>query len=287
MQTLGSSFELPAGCVQIAFSGGRTSGLMLRRIIDACGGCLPDRAKVVFANTGREMPQTLDFVAEVSERWGVPITWLEYRSPWTFAVVDRDTASGRGEPFEALIDDMNDKRADRGRSPMLPTAVHRYCSANLKQRTAKKYLENLGWPRWTAAVGIRADEAQRIPKAPPREKWTLWHPLADAGMTKSHVTEFWASQPFDLNLENIRGKTPEGNCDLCFLKSEATIAAMVRSHPERAEWWRHQEQRTGATFSKDRSMCALVDFIDRQGDWIFDDENDALCQASHGECTGV
>ena len=51
----------------VSFSGGRTSGYMLRRILDAHGGMLPDHAKVVFANTGKERPETLDFVQRCSD----------------------------------------------------------------------------------------------------------------------------------------------------------------------------------------------------------------------------
>lgn len=60
-------YLLPDGNVQVAFSGGRTSAYLLRQVLDANGG-LPDRAVVTFQNTGREMPQTLDFVQEVGER---------------------------------------------------------------------------------------------------------------------------------------------------------------------------------------------------------------------------
>ena len=40
----------------ISFSGGRTSAFMLWKILEAHGGTLPDNLKVVFANTGKEMP---------------------------------------------------------------------------------------------------------------------------------------------------------------------------------------------------------------------------------------
>ena len=58
------AFKLPDGNVQISFSGGRTSAYMLHEIIKANNG-LPSRAVVAFQNTGKEMPQTLDFVQEV------------------------------------------------------------------------------------------------------------------------------------------------------------------------------------------------------------------------------
>ena len=96
---------------------------------------------------------------------------------------------------------------------------------------------------------------------------------------------FWQSQLFDLKLENINGSAPKGNCDFCFLKSEATLAAMARQHPERAEWWMRMEQKTGATFHKDRDLSKFTDFVGRQADWVFDDES-FFCQADGGECTG-
>ena len=65
-------YTLPDGHVAIAFSGGRTSAYMLHHILEANGG-LPERAVVSFQNTGREMPETLDFVQECGDRWGVRI----------------------------------------------------------------------------------------------------------------------------------------------------------------------------------------------------------------------
>ena len=52
----------------ISFSGGRTSAYMLWRVLQAHGGTLPDHIKVVFANTGKEMPETLDFVRDCGEQ---------------------------------------------------------------------------------------------------------------------------------------------------------------------------------------------------------------------------
>ena len=60
---MSDAFKLPDGNVQISFSGGRTSAFMLHQILEV-NGTLPDRVQVTFANTGREMPETLDFVNE-------------------------------------------------------------------------------------------------------------------------------------------------------------------------------------------------------------------------------
>ena len=277
-----ASYRLPEGNVAIAFSGGRTSAFMLHEILRV-NGPLPERVVVSFQNTGREMPQTLDFVQECGERWNVPIVWLEYRPDAPrFEVVSHNSASRDGEPFEALI---------RSRK-FLPNQRFRFCTTEMKIRPMRDYLDSLGWERWATARGLRADEPSRVLKPQPPERWTYWHPLHEAGVTKRDVARFWSRQPFDLRLPNVRGKTQLGNCDGCFLKSEAAIAALARDYPERHAWWARMEalaagltSGSGGTFSKRYSRAEIGDMIDRQGDWIFDTEG-ALCQADGGECVG-
>ena len=97
------------GPALISFSGGRTSGFMVWNIIQAHGGTLPEDVYVTFANTGKEAPETLDFVHEIGQKWGVKIHWLELyfgeeRPVYRTKEVTYETASRNGEPFEALID---------------------------------------------------------------------------------------------------------------------------------------------------------------------------------------
>tara|TARA_R110002012_G_scaffold259213_1_gene440551 strand:+ start:34 stop:840 length:807 start_codon:yes stop_codon:yes gene_type:complete len=265
-----TNYKLPEGNVLISFSGGRTSGYMLHQILCA-NGDLPDRAKVVFANTGREMPETIDFVQECSNQWNVKIEWLEYirrDNKVGFEVVNHNSASRNGEPFERLI-----------YKPYLPNIARRFCTEQLKVKTIKRYLVSEGWKRWANTVGIRADERHRI-KESKDNRWFNWYPLHDAGFTKSDVMDFWGKQPFDL--EVMPGA---GNCDGCFLKSEAILATMWREHPERMQWWVKMEDQVGASFHKSRTYTGLGNFVRDQKHWIFDDEN-FLCQADDGECTG-
>ncbi|MEM1346366.1 MAG: phosphoadenosine phosphosulfate reductase family protein [Pseudomonadota bacterium] len=283
---MSGAFTLPPGLVQVSFSGGRTSAYMLRRLLDANGDTMrdEDRVQIVFANTGREMPETLDFVAEVGQRWSVPIAWVEYRpgaSGQRFTITGRQGASEQGEPFEALI---RQKR-------FLPNQRFRICTQELKVRPARDYLRSLGWEHWTAAIGIRADEQCRLRPAQQRERWERWYPLAGAGITKQHVTAFWQTQPFDLHLPNVAGKTPLGNCDGCFLKSEAFLAALARDHRERHAWWERMEALaqslttgSGGCWSKRYSRRELRERVERMGPGLFDLEG-ALCQADDGECT--
>jgi 3'-phosphoadenosine 5'-phosphosulfate sulfotransferase (PAPS reductase)/FAD synthetase len=241
------------GPALISFSGGRTSAYLLRHILDAYGGTLPADVVPAFANTGKEMPQTLDFVRDCGDRWKVPIVWLEYERTGerfrNFRIVDHRSASRAGEPYEALLKERQ----------YLPNPVTRFCTTSLKIRVMRDYARSLGWEHWTNAVGLRADEGRRVGRIrDDRERWDTIAPLHAAGVTKEDVTAFWGRQPFDLGLASIDGKTPAGNCDLCFLKSAKTISALLRADPNLADWWIRMEQEArpskplGAVFRKDR-----------------------------------
>ena len=65
-------YKIPTPAL-ISFSGGRTSAFMLFNIIKSFGGKLPNDIYVVFANTGKEAPETLDFVNEISKKWDIKI----------------------------------------------------------------------------------------------------------------------------------------------------------------------------------------------------------------------
>ena len=123
---MSTPYLLPEGNVHIALSGGRTSAYMLREILKANGN-LPSRVQVVFCNTGREMPQTLDFVAEIERRWSQRIVWLEYQPQKPlFKTVNHNSAARDGAPFEALIE----------RRKYLPHVKSRFCTMELKVLTA-------------------------------------------------------------------------------------------------------------------------------------------------------
>jgi 3'-phosphoadenosine 5'-phosphosulfate sulfotransferase (PAPS reductase)/FAD synthetase len=269
----------------ISFSGGRTSGYMLRQILDAHGGTLPDDIKAVFCNTGKERPETLNFVQECGERWGVHITWLEYRytdGKHRCEVVSHNSASRSGEPFNQLI----------GARGFLPNPVSRFCSIEMKIRTTYRWVRaELGWDHWTTVIGLRADEPRRVAKSKARstlgkDRFDTDCPLARAGVTKQHVSEFWGAQPFDLRLLNVNGTTPDGNCDNCFLKSLANIAGRARRDPGSLVWWAEAEAEaeartnkpSGARFRSDRPGYAeIIRTAGQQGDMIGDEESALDC----------
>lgn len=267
----------------LSFSGGRSSAYMLHQTLEANGG-MPDGSKVVFANTGKEMPQTLDFVNECSQRWGVTIIWVELgrvrsddiyesgrhkgkpRYQYETAVVDYETASRRGEPFEALIKARN----------MLPNPVARFCTADLKVRRVFDVTKGIE----THFVGIRADEQRRAQRIHRRRdekdgRITLC-PMYVAGITAGDVGRFWRQQPFDLQLTNDNGTTPMGNCDLCFLKGKRKIKSIIAAEPERVKWWEDMEAEVGNRFRRDYSYAELAANVDEQDD-MFSVEFSCFC----------
>lgn len=278
-----SPYLLPAGPVQIAFSGGRTSAYMLHHIAEANGGLPEDRVQVVFTNTGREMPETLDFVAECERRWGIPVARVEFRlGEPGFEVVGHQALARDGEPFEAMV------MARR----YLPNRVARFCTQELKVRPVNKMLRSLGWEQWTAALGIRHDEPRRVSAERQRERWQPWYPLNDAKVSRHDVVSWWRRQSFDLRLEAIDGKSVLGNCDGCFLKSERFLAGLARDMPERHAWWEGLEAKVAALtgcppgdaqFTNRYSRASMRRLVEAQGDWLLSDEA-GLCQANEGEC---
>jgi hypothetical protein len=246
MQTNPYRIEGPA---LINVSGGRTSGFMLFKILDAYGGSLPDDVVPTFQNTGLEHPATYMFLQELSKHF-CPIQWLEYTrtdGAHSFKVVDFCSASRNGEPFAELI----------GAKKMLPNPVARFCTAEMKVRTSIRYAKSRGWNEWASVVGLRYDEPRRVHRLKGDIKAeNVETPMYDAKHTRDDVLRFWSEQPFDLMLPG--NDDAFGNCVGCFLKGRHKLAKVAQSNPANLEWWAQQEERTdfnagrGGLFRSDR-----------------------------------
>lgn len=251
----------------ISFSGGRTSGFMLRMILDAFGGSIPSGSHVCFANTGKEHEATLEFVRDISERWGVDIVWVErmFRQDPSFRIVDFTSASRNGEPFADLIKKKN----------YLPNPIARFCTEELKVRAISAYLKSIGVQSATMAIGLRADEPRRVHRVQGDVRNGLDYdcPMSRAGHTIDDVLAFWKQQPFDLRLPN--DDRAFGNCDLCFLKSRSMTDRVISAEPERAKWWIEQENAIGGTFRKDRPKYEQILHQVRIQPGLFGDDDDS------------
>lgn len=221
---------------------------------DAHDGQLPPKSCVTFCNTGKERQETLAFADRVQREWNVPIVWLEFvynqdakggnaDPKRTFQVVDLETASRSGKPFESFITERR----------MLPNATTRACTSDLKVSTVDRYVRRrLGWPKVKTknVIGIRYDEPRRWQKALTKECRTEY-PMVHARVSQADVQAFWREQPFDLGIHSA-----QGNCDLCFMKGYRKLLATIRDEPHRAAWWIERAARTvGLRELRNRSIA--------------------------------
>lgn len=223
----------------VSVSGGMTSGYMAYLMRDT-GFDL----EFVFANTGFEHEETLVFVDRMAGEFGIEITWLEAvvhqeRKACTHKVVDFFTASRNGEPFEAVM-----------RKYGLCNTSYPHCNRELKLHPIHDYAKSvLGWKKgeYQTAIGIRTDEAGRRANNKTVKQWGLTYPLLDWFPTDNYdIEEFWDRQDFKLYIEPY-----QGNCQMCFKKSEKKLVRMVQSNPEVATRYQQIENDTCAINAAD------------------------------------
>ena len=242
----------------ISLSGGRTSGYMLYKILEAHGG-LPDHIKVIFANTGKELDQTLDFVRDMGERWGIEVTWVEARVRtggegenkyvYSTVVVDYNTASRDGRPFNEVIWARN----------YLPNPMMRFCTSEMKVLRIKEFIRTAFLiEHFLQVIGIRADEPHRATKMTglDRDGDEYYLPLNIDRVSKQTIHSFWTQQNFNLDLPMVNGVTDWGNCTLCPLKGGKIRQSIIRTKPDLADWWIEKENEIGGRFRYDQPTYA-------------------------------
>lgn len=210
--------------ISISFSGGKTSAYMTKMVLDYFKAHEPRRqVVVVFANTGQEHEETLNFVHRCDQYFGFNTVWIEaVVNPQKgkgirHKVVNFETASRDGRPFEDYI-----------RKYGIPNQAYKQCTSRLKTEPMDSFRKSLGWKRtdYSTAIGIRADEMDRVSLTGIKEHG-LFYPLVDARVTKDDVLNWWADQPFKLNI-------PEhwGNCKWCWKKSRRKLLTIAKNNPE-------------------------------------------------------
>ena len=142
-------------------------------------------------------------------------------------VVNFDTSSRSGEPFEAVIDKYG-----------IPNQKFPQCTRELKLRPLQSYLRSAGWAArsYDTAIGFRADEATRRSGAA-IESGTVYPLLDWSPTTKPQVNSFWAAQPFRLNLAGY-----QGNCKTCWKKSFRKLMTVMDENPTQFDFFERMER---------------------------------------------
>lgn len=213
----------------VSFSAGETSARMAHLLNEKYKG---KRDIInVFANTGKELEETLLFAAKVDEYFKLNTVWLEsvqyhgQRNTAGFNIVDFDSASRNGEPFEDMI-------VKHG----IPNKAYPHCTRELKTNPINNYLKSLGLDDYEMAIGIRYDEPKRL-----KDKPNIIYPMAkEFRHTKGMVNDFWRQQNFRLNIKGY-----QGNCDLCWKKSKRKHLTLLLENPSIADWWNEMEIKYG------------------------------------------
>jgi len=213
------------------FSGGRTSAFMGQFLNNYNKYKNYDKV-FLFANTGKEKEETLDFINKCDKKWNLGVIWLEAKinkekgKGTDFKVVDFKTASRNGEPFEEML-----------KAYPMPNPFVSNCTRELKQTPMSKYIKSLGYKEVITAIGIRYDERHR--KSIKAKEQGFIYPLCDdIRVDGDFIRRWWDTQSFDLKLKDY-----EGNCDLCFKKSLRKRLTIIKEKPEVANWWSDMEDK--------------------------------------------
>lgn len=217
----------------VSFSGGRTSARMTWFILNEWEFRHEYDIVVVFANTGKEKEETLLFVANCDEILKFNTVWVEAdvvhgkRTGSLSRVVDYQTASRNGEPFEDVIKKYG-----------MPNVSFLHCTRELKTNPIHHYVKQiLKWKDYYTAIGIRVDEFDRMDANRKKKKYI--YPLVTNNITKQMVLDFWKEMPFDLRL-----REHEGNCNKCFKKTLRKLLTIEAEERERGyvdTWWDEME----------------------------------------------
>lgn len=207
----------------VSFSGDRTSAYMTNQLLTHRHELSYQNIIVIFANTGCEDENTLNFINECDNRLGFKTVWLEGETHPVKGkgmipkIVDFKTASRNGEPYEAMI-----------KKGGIPNVSRPICTRDLKERTITNYMRKIGYKRgsYDTAIGIRADEVHRISAR--MVEYKIVYPLVQWWPTsKMEILDFWKRQKFDLDLKEY-----EGNCLFCFKKSWRKLLTLASERPE-------------------------------------------------------
>lgn len=228
----------PKPRLAISFSGGRTSAVMTKMLLDHHR---EDYSQIIvtFANTGAEDLATLDFVHRCDQEFGWGVNWVEavvnpdHGKGTRHRVVTYETASRNGEPFRDYI-------AKYG----IPNHTSPKCTGELKERAMTDFLKAKGYrfgkqKDHFTAIGIRADEMDRVSPRHKEEKFI--YPLVDAGITKRDVALEIKKWPFDLG---IRGDH-FGNCTWCWKKSLRKLLTVMSEEPSAFDFPEAMERQFG------------------------------------------
>jgi len=217
----------------ISFSGGETSSVMAELLLKKFSG--KREIISVFANTGKEREETLEFANNVDKYLNLDLKWIEPNVIHTkgvgtsFSLTSFEQANRNGYHFEEMIKKYG-----------IPNQAFMHCTRELKTNPINKYLKSIGLKDYVVAIGYRADEMHRV-KWDKAIKEKQYYPLVETWrMNKEMVQQFCRKRPFALGL-----KSHQGNCDFCWKKSKRKLLTLIKENEQGINWWHEMEVKYG------------------------------------------
>jgi hypothetical protein len=262
----------------VSFSGGETSAFMSQWIKKHLQNSY-ENIIYVFANTGLENEETLQFTKKCDEYWNLNIKWVESNVNFekgkgtSYFLTNFNNASRKGEPFELIIKKYG-----------IPNQAAPHCTRELKQNPIKAFAKDFfNGEKYDTAIGIRIDEADRINQK--SKDMMLIYPLINQNMipaSKQMINFFWKQMPFRLELKGY-----QGNCITCWKKSDKKLFQIYKDNPKSFDFMRKMEEkypRIGNEFDKDlnfsnrtffRNNRSAEDIISQAKNWNGKIKNDS------------
>lgn len=199
----------------VSFSGGRTSAFLVwlmeqERLKGA-------EVYYVFMDTGAEHPKTYEFIRNVVAHWGIPLVCIRAEINPQQGIGVRHRVVSVDEIGPDLVP-WHDLLVKYG----APDAARPHCTNKMKQRPYDDYIKAEFGAGVTTWIGIRDDEPRRLT---PKPGIRYLAELSDAD--KQEILEWWATQPFDLEIDEHLG-----NCVFCVKKSDGKLNLAIRDEPE-------------------------------------------------------
>lgn len=203
----------------LSLSGGKDSAALAVYLRDR----VPEM-EYIFHDTGKELPETYDYMARLESVLGKPVT--------------RTTPDDTFEHWLAVYGDM------------LPSNHRRWCTKMLKLKPFEAYI---GEDPVINYVGLRADE-KRTGYISTKPNITAVYPFQEDGLVRADIIRILEDSGLGLPKYMEWGRSRSG-CYFCFYQQKIEWVRLKRTHPDYYERAKEYEVRS-ALVSKSFTWCS-------------------------------
>lgn len=242
-------------------SGGRSSALAAMLVKRWPKRYKYRTVQYVFANTGLEHPNTIEFLKQLEEYLMEPIIKLEFdfnSKGYNYNIIENwSELDMTGAPFKRAI-----QYEQRNKPRGLPHMFQPYCSGLMKKNVIRKYAkDSLKTVKYAQCIGYRKEDMpKRINSAVMQLLGNayifplLTHYKKPIGLKE--LDKIWSKKPFQLNIPSVLG-----NCILCWKKSDKVLVNAINSNQAQSSinfWIQMEREHGNNSFRQRRSINDMM-----------------------------